>query len=149
MESFKEILKILPIPEKLKESIEILSIVKKHWEEILGEDLAKKMIPFKYENYTLVVEVPDFYHLQLLQTMESEVIKKLEKVINKSISLRIKINPKLAIKLETQPKFKDFTLPIIKKEIENICKTLNDPDLKRMFSRLLIKYFSPKKTNKN
>lgn len=145
MESFKEILKILPIPEKLKESIEILSIVKKHWEEILGEDLAKKMIPFKYENYTLVVEVPDFYHLQLLQTMESEVIKKLEKVINKSISLRIKINPKLAIKLETQPKFKDFNQQNIKKEIENICKTLNDPDLKRMFSRLLIKYFSPKK----
>lgn len=146
MESFREILKVLPIPERLRENVETIGIIRKYWEELLGKDLAQKTKPVKYENGTLVVEVPDFYHFQLLQLIEGDLIKKIRKVINKDIRLKLKINPKIILKNKELVETKRHTdQEEIKRKAKKICISIEDEDLRKEFFKLLTRYFSLKR----
>lgn len=146
MESFKEILKILPLPERLRESVETVGIIRKHWEEFLGRELAGKTEPVRYENGVLVVEVVDFYHLQFLQLMEDDLLRRIRKVINRDIQLKFKINPRVTLKKDKLEEIKEETnQEEIRKKVKGICRSIENEDLKKEFFKLLIRYFRLKK----
>lgn len=146
MESFKEILKILPLPEKLRESLETVGIIRKYWEEFLGKELAEKTEPVRYENGVLVVEVVDSYHLQFLQLREEDLIREIRKVIGRDIQLRFKINPRVILKKEKIGESKEvMNQKEIKERVKKICMSIDNEDLKKEFFKLLTRYFRLKK----
>jgi len=100
MFSFREILEELPLPHEVKKGIIALEIAKKHWREILPEELSKKTNPLSYDSGTLIVEVANHYYLQVLSLNILEFLEKLESFSPSEFkplfkNLKFVINPSL------------------------------------------------------
>jgi hypothetical protein len=159
MESFENLLHVLPIPYKTKKAIRALKLAKSLWSKVLDSELALCSNPIRYEEGTLVVETSDYYHLQQLQLKGREIIEALEKEVPERekpffVDLKVVINPLIFERLAKNKRLvnsKDGFLKINPEDIKELEKTLQnlkDPELAKFFKGLLKTYFKAKKIQK-
>ncbi|QER42443.1 DUF721 domain-containing protein [Thermodesulfobacterium sp. TA1] len=156
MENFEHLINLLPIPPKTKKAIWALKLVKSLWTKILDQELVLCSNPVRYEEGTLIVEVPDYYRLQILQLKSKDLLQELEKNVPEEykpmfLDLKLVINPKLleglSRKTKSINKYKKDILDKQLKSLENILKNIGDPELAKLFKGLLKRHFEVKIQN--
>lgn len=91
MESLKGILKVLKLPAKLKENLEIFNIIRHNWEQIL-EDKADCAYPFNFEEGVLYIAVEDPYELQNLNGRYLTILNRINHFLKiKNLSFSVKV----------------------------------------------------------
>jgi len=151
MYSFKEVFLELPLPPKVKKSAFILEAVKKNWKEVIGEKFFSLVKPVFFEEDTLIVEVPDYYYLQVFNLNGYILLEKVKKKLPEELRsflkvIKFKINKNAGVK-KKKKSYLEKRLPVEKaweKELFEICKKLEDSELKKGFENLFKSYLKAK-----
>jgi hypothetical protein len=142
MKAFKKALFELGLPPAVKKDVIALGIAKKHWQEVIGKELAPRSRPYCVSRGTLVVEVEDSVLAQVISLHASFYLDRLNEKAPPRLrplfkALKTRINPDL----EEKKALKKRKLgPEESASYLGVCDLLEDRELKEVFEGLMRSY---------
>jgi hypothetical protein len=118
-----------------------LTVIRRHWEEVVGPDLARKTHPLRVRRGVLWVAAPDSSWAYQLQFMRTEILQRLEGALGSSDvrEVRFKEAPLPAPADAPRPPAPAEPDPLPDERLVRAAEAIADPALRALFVRSLTK----------
>lgn len=119
-----------------------------YWPRVAGKEIAAKVEAVRYRNGFLYLQTENPALAHQVSLLSAEIVKRFQKILGKNIIKGIKIKIGTISLSKTRNISQEINCSLTETEkdlIENCSKTLQDPDLATIFSKLIDSFYRNQK----